>query len=186
MKKSALEAYLRSRFGEEAKLEAYGPIGKETKGARYKQYGYGAPVRLTCRVGRQLRQVVLETMSPGPFGHEHMADRAQAMLWDYDSYGRLPGHIKAVDVGAFTKEGELISVAPAVEFFVLTEWTEGASYHRDLERLATAARPTALDRKRTQALASYLARIHRVKKRDPQLYRRRMRELLGHGESSWV
>lgn len=182
LKKAALEAYLQSRFGPTAKLVAYGPIGKETKGARYKQYGYGAPVRLTCRIGQQVRQVVLETMSPGPFGHEHMADRAQAMLWDYDSYGRLPGHVKAVDVGAFTKQGELMSVAPATEYFVLTEWSEGTSYHRDLERLAAAARPTALDRKRTEALAGYLARIHRVKKRDQQLYRRRMRELLGHGE----
>ncbi len=182
LRKSALESYLQMRFGRGAKLLAYGPIGKETSGARYKQYGYGAPVRLTCRVGRTVRQVVLETMSPGPFGHEHMADRAQAILWDYDSYGRLPRHVKAVDVGAFTKKGELMSVAPAKEFFVLTEWSEGASYHKDLERLADAAKPTALDRKRVQALATYLATIHRVKRRDPQLYRRRLRELLGHGE----
>jgi hypothetical protein len=182
LKKAALEAYLRNRFGPTTTLLEYGPIGKETKGARYKQYGYGAPVRLTCRTGRMTRRVVLETMSPGPFGHEHMADRAQAMLWDYDSYGRLPAHVKAVDVGAFTKNGELISVAPAREFFVLTEWSEGASYHRDLERLAGRGKPGALDRKRTAALAGYLATIHRIKKRDPQLYRRRIRELLGHGE----
>ena len=32
------------------------------------------------------------------------------------------------------------------------------------------------------ALAGYLAGIHRVKQTDPQLYRRRLRELLGHGE----
>jgi len=183
LKKAALEAYLKARFGPTVELQAYGPIGKETKGARYKQYGYGAPIRLTFREkGKPIRQVVLGTMSPGPFGHEHPADRAQAMLWDYDCYGRLPGHIDALDVGAFTARGELMSVAEAKEFFLLTDWSEGETYHKDLERLAQAGKPTALDRKRTAALADYLATIHRLKRKDPQLYRRRLRELLGHGE----
>ena len=119
LRKSALEAYLRARFGPSTTLLAYGPIGKETTGARYKQYGYGAPIRLTFRVAGATRRVVLGTMSPGPFGHEHPADRAQAMLWDYDCYGRLPGHIAALDVGAFTEQGELMSVASAKEFFLL-------------------------------------------------------------------
>ncbi len=182
LKKIALESYLKARFGPSTQLLAYGPIGKETSGARYKQYGYGAPVRLTFRTEGQTSQVVLGTMSPGPFGHEHPADRAQAMLWDYDCYGRLPGHIAALDVGAFTKRGDLMSVAAAKEFFLLTQWSEGQTYHKDLERLAGATKLTAQDRKRTDALATYLAQIHRVKHKDPQLYRRRLRELLGHGE----
>jgi hypothetical protein len=182
LRKSALEAYLRARFGPSITLVAYGPIGKETTGASYKQYGYGAPIRLTFRAEGRTRHVVLGTMSPGPFGHEHPADRAQAMLWDYDCYGRLPSHIAALDVGAFTDEGELMSVASAKEFFLLTQWSEGATYHKDLERLAGATRPTVLDRKRVETLAGYLAAIHRVKHSDPQLYRRRLRELLGHGE----
>ena len=45
LKKTALESYLKARFGPSTQLLAYGPIGKETSGARYKQYGYGAPVR---------------------------------------------------------------------------------------------------------------------------------------------
>ncbi len=182
LNKSALETYLKDRFGPSTELCSYGPIGKETSGARYKQYGYGAPVRLIFRTKGKTRQVVLGTMSPGPFGHEHPADRAQAMLWDYDCYGRLPGHIAALDVGAFTEDGRLISVAEAKEYFLLTQWSEGETYHKDLERLAGATRPTALDRKRTTALADYLATIHRTKHKDPQLYRRRLRELLGHGE----
>ena len=136
LKKSALEAYLKTKFGPTTTLEAYGPIGKETSGARYKQYGYGAPIRLTFRVEGKTRRAVLGTMSPGPFGHEHPADRAQAMLSDYDCYGRLPRHIASLDVGAFTDDGELMSVAQAKEFFLLTEWSEGETYHKDLERLA--------------------------------------------------
>lgn len=182
LRKRQVEEYVRARFGPEAELESYGSIGKETSGPKYKQYGYGAPVRLNIRIGRRLIRVVLETMSPGPFGHEHMADRAQAILWDYDSYGRLPRHVPALDVGAFTGKGGLMSVAPAREFFVLTQWSEGEGYQKDLERLSNNGSSRAMDRRRAVAMADYLASIHRVKRRDPELYRRRLRELIGHGE----
>jgi phosphotransferase family enzyme len=182
LKKDLLERYLKDRFGPRTVLLSYGPIGKESSQGEYKQYGYGSPVKVTFRTGRSRRSAVLETMSPGPFGHEHMADRAQAILWDYDSYGRLPRHVKALDVGAFSSKQELFSVAQAREFFVLTQWTEGASYHTDLQRLAKGQSLRTLDRRRTKALAVYLAQIHRKKRRDPDLYRRRLRELIGHGE----
>ena len=182
LKKRSIDAYLRSRFGPKTALISYGPIGKESSKGTYKRYGYGSPVKLTFRVGRIRRAAVLETMSPGPFGHEHMADRAQAVLWDYDTYGRLPGHVEALDVGAFTSRRELFSVAKAREFFVLTQWVEGASYYDDLRRLVDGGALRTLDRRRTKALATYLATIHRRKRRDPALYRRRLRELIGHGE----
>jgi len=137
--KQSLERYLRSRFGPRASVVSFGPIGKESSKGLYKQYGYGAPVKITFRVGRSLKSAVLETMSPGPFGHEHMADRAQAMLWDYHTYGLLPRHVKALDVGAFTAGGSLFSVADAEELFVLTQWEEGTSYHVDLERVMKEA-----------------------------------------------
>jgi hypothetical protein len=180
--KDSLEAYLRSRFGPATRLLSYGPIGKESSKGTYKQYGYGAPVKLTFQTGGIRRSAVLETMSPGPFGHEHMADRAQAILWDYESYGRLPRHVTALDVGAFTANQQLFSVAKAREFFVLTQWADGASYYEDLRRLVGGGSLRALDRRRTKALAGYLATIHHRKRRDPSLYRRRLRELIGHGE----
>jgi hypothetical protein len=182
LKKQTLEQYLRVRFGAGVRLLSYGVIGKESLQGTYKRYGYGSPVKLTFRIGRTVRSAVLETMKPGPFGHEHMADRAQAILWDYDSYGRLPRHVKALDVGAFTADQELLSVAPAREFFVLTQWTEGTSYHLDLQRLAKGGVLKKQDRQRVVALARYLAQIHARKRRDPALYRRRLRELIGHGE----
>ncbi len=182
LKKRALEEYLRTRFGPEVTLLSFGVIGKASSKGAHKQYGYGTPVKLTYRIGREVRAAVLETMKPGPFGHEHMADRAQAMLWDYESYGRLPRHVKALDVGAFTGRQKLFSVAEGREYFVLNQWTEGASYHEDLERLAKGRSLRTLDRRRTIALARYLAQIHARKKRDADLYRRRLRELIGHGE----
>ncbi len=182
LKKPLLEQYLRTRFGPEVTLLSYGVIGKESSKGTQKRYGYGTPVKLTFRVGHRVQSAVLETMKPGPFGHEHMADRAQAMLWDYDSYGRLPRHVKALDVGAFTDKLELFSVAGAREFFVLNQWTEGAGYHLDLVRLMKGGALRTLDRERTKAMARYLAQIHAKKRRDADLYRRRLRELIGHGE----
>ena len=182
LSKQALEEYLRTRFGPRVELLSYAVIGKESSKGAQKRYGYGTPIKLTFRVGRRVRSAVLETMKPGPFGHEHMADRAQAMLWDYDSYGRLPRHVKALDVGAFGANQALFSLAEAREFFVLNEWTDGASYHGELERLAKGGTLRKLDRQRTVALARYLTRIHAKKRRDADLYKRRLRELIGHGE----
>jgi hypothetical protein len=182
LRKPALERYLRARFGSTTRLLSYGVIGKESSKGEQKRYGYGTPVKLTFAIGTRTQSAVLATMKPGPFGHEHMADRAQAMLWDYDSYGRLPRHVKALDVGAFDVKQELCSLAEAQEFFVLNEWTEGASYHADLERLAKGGSLRALDRQRAIALARYLAQIHAKKRRDANLYKRRLRELIGHGE----
>lgn len=177
-----LAAYLKQRFGPTATLVDYGRIGQESSESDLKGFGYGKPIRLRALVKGRPRSWVFGTMSPGPFGHEHPADRAQAMLWDYDSYGRLPRHIKAADVGAVTGEGSLVSVAEAKEFFVLTEWAAGDSYHHDFERLLKTGRLLPKDRRRATALAGYLATIHRRRHRDPSLYRRRIRELLGHGE----
>lgn len=182
LRKPALEQYLRARFGTKVRLASYEVIGKESSKGAQKQYGYGTPVKVTFRVGQVIRSAVLETMKPGPFGHEHAADRAQAMLWDYDSYGRLPRHVKSLDVGAFTDRQELISVAHAREFFVLNQWADGRSYHFDLERLAKGGALRKLDRDRARAMARYLAEIHGRKRRDANLYRRRLRELIGHGE----
>ena len=182
LRKDRLQQYLRDRFGPEVVLVSYEVIGKASSQGEQKRYGYGAPVKLTFRRGRRTQSAVLETMRPGPFGHEHMADRAQAILWDYDSYGRLPRHVKALDVGAFDGSQALFSVAEAREFFVLNEWAEGTSYHLDLDRLAKGRGLRRLDRDRVKTLARYLARIHATKRRDPDLYKRRLRELIGHGE----
>lgn len=182
LKKRALEQYLKTRFGPETKLLSQAVIGKESSTGTQKRYGYGTPVKLTFQIGRRVQSAVLETMKPGPFGHEHMADRAQAMLWDYDSYGRLPRHVKALDVGAFTEKQDLFSIAKARELFVLNQWTDGKSYHLDLERLLKGGALRALDRDRTSAMARYLADIHATKRPDADLYKRRLRELIGHGE----
>jgi hypothetical protein len=177
-----LERYLAARFGEEVRVTGILPLGEGTASGAAKEYGYGHPVKVEFAVRGESRAAVLETTSPGPFGHEHMADRAQMLLWDYGAYNSLPRHARALDVGSFDAQGNLRSVRDAREFFLLVDFVEGAGYIRDIARLQEGAPLRDLDLDRADALCDYLVRIHAVKGPDPGLYARRIRELVGHGE----
>src|SRR5262245_28762288 len=129
-----LSAYLRSLLGQDVQGVRVTPLAA-APGASIKDFGYGTPLRVDFEAGGRPRTVVLETMSAGAFGHEHMADRAQAMLWGHDAYGQLPRHVRSLDAGAFGRHGRLMSVGDAEEFFVLMEFVEGRGYYEDLQRM---------------------------------------------------
>jgi hypothetical protein len=176
----ALQAYLRALHGREASNVRVTPLGGGRQGD--KGYGYGVPLRVDYALGGEPRRAVLETVRPGPFGHEHMADRAQLMLWAHSAFGALPRHVASLDVGAVRADGALESLGSAEELFMLAEVVEGREYADDLLRLRGGAPAGAADYARADALCDYLAGIHRVAGPDPGLYVRRVRELVGHGE----
>ena len=147
-----------------------------------KGYGYGTPLRIDLTVEGAQRSVVFNTIKPGGFGHQRMSDRAAILLWQAQSFNALPSHIHALDVGALTRDGSAKTLGDCVELFLLTELVEGTEYHRDLDRIRDTGAVAALDLRRCQALAEYLAEIHAVKHSDPGLYERRIRELIGHNE----
>ena len=62
------------------------------------------------------------------------------------------------------------------------EKIEGKEYFIDLERIKKDGELTSTDILRTLALSSYLARIHANKHDDRELYLRKIRDLVGHGE----
>ncbi len=150
--------------------------------AGLKGFGYGEPIQVDFDVAGSPHSLVLSTLRPGPFGHEHPADRAQVLLWGFDAYGRLPHHVRPVDVGFVDAGGRLHSTAGAVEYFLLMERAEGEPYARHLERVRREGRLAAGDVDRAVALAEYLASIHAVPGTDPGLYHRRLRDTLGLGE----
>ncbi|RLF15891.1 MAG: aminoglycoside phosphotransferase family protein [Thermoprotei archaeon] len=174
-----LEAYLSRVFEAPVKLIKAERLGGEV--GDVKEFGYGAPRLLTFEVKGEVKRAVLQTMKPDHFGHEHVADRAHSLIWAYFAYPKLPRHVKALDVGAFTPRG-IVSLKGCEEFFLLVEAAEGREYWRDLEEIATRGELTQLDRERCRALSSYLAEIHSVRRNEPELYIRRIRELVGHGE----
>jgi len=156
------------------------PLGGGRQGD--KGYGYGIPLRLDYEVAGKPRRAVLESVRPGPFGHEHMADRAQLMLWAHDTFGRLPRHVASLDVGAVRKSGELLPLGDAQELFMLADFVDGREYADDLLRLKAGGAISGQDVKRSDALCDYLVGIHRVRGPDEGLYVRRVREVVGHGE----
>ena len=91
------------------------------------------------------------------------------------------GGARSIDVGYFDSEGRLSSCGEASEFFILMEKIEGKEYFFDLERVKEEG-ATDLDMRRAEVLSSYLAEIHAEKKDSPALYRRKIRDTVGHGE----
>jgi len=181
LSKGAIENYLRSVFGAATRVIGLKVLGgsesKDIKG-----YGYGTPVEIDYDCGGTQRHAVLHTVSPGPFGHEHMADRAQMLLWDHKAFNLLPRHVSSLDVGAFRPDGSAVSLGDVEEFFALTEYADGRCYVEDINRLRDSDRLNEIDIARADALCDYLIEIHRVAGNNPDLYVRRIRELIGHSE----
>lgn len=181
--KGTIGRYLQSVLGKPVRVRRITVLGEAAEDRAQKNCGYGTPMLVEYEsAGQETKRVVLHTMAPSHFGHEHMSDRAQILLWQRDAFNRLPRHIRAIDAGAFQKDGTLHSVGSPEEFFLLTEYAEGAGYFRDLARIARTGAMTELDVARADALADYLAEIHNVAGSDSALYVRRIRELVGHGE----
>lgn len=183
-KLAPLAEYLARVHGGRVDNVRVAPLGGGRQGD--KGYGYGVPLRLDYELEGKPRRAVLESVRPGPFGHDHMADRAQLLLWAHDAFNRLPKHVTSLDVGAVRRSGELVALGDAEEFFTLAEFVEGREYADDLLRLRSGSPLNDLDLERCEALCDYLVQIHRVRGPDPGLdpglYARRIRDLIGHGE----
>ena len=183
LKREAVEAYLRSLEGEDAELVGMKRLGETVPTTEdVKGFGYGSPVLLEYRAGGETRSAVLSTMRVQEgFGHDHFSDRAQVLLWQHSTFANLPKHARSIDVGYFSSDGDLSSCGDAREFFILMETIEGKEYFFDLERVKEEG-ATDLDMQRAEVLSTYLAEIHAKKKDSPALYRRKIRDTVGHGE----
>ena len=181
-----LREYLSSLYKGKVVLEYVGEIAKAPEKRVLKKelkgFGYGNPILVEFKIGGKRRRVVLETMRPGGFGHDYLADRAQSVILAHSTFNKLPTHVRSVDVGALTRTGSMLSAGDAAEYFLLVDYAEGEEYYKDLEKIKTEGKLYELDKRRSQALSNYLAKIHAVKRGDPQLYVRRIRDLIGHGE----
>lgn len=183
MNPGQVEQYLRTVLQEAVRVQALTPLGAPHGGSDLKGYGYGTPILVDYeRPDGEWRKAVLHTMSPNPFGHEHMADRAQVLLWQNSAFNQLPRHVRALDVGGIDAKGNLLSLGNVEEFCLLTDYAAGQPYACDLERIRQQGPADGADFARADALCDYLAEIHRLPINLPDLYIRRIRELVGHGE----
>ncbi len=124
LRTSEIERYLKTIAGPTAQLRSSKVLGEDTEDREVKGYGYGKPLLIEYEADTKSYRAVLHTVSPGPFGHEHMSDRAQAMLWDHSCFNLLPRHVRSIDVGTWRHDGTAVSLGDAEEFFTLTEYIE--------------------------------------------------------------
>jgi len=181
LNREEIERYMKTVMGADTRILNLKLLG-ESEDADIKAYGYGSPLQIDYECNGKQHRAVLHTISPGPFGHEHMSDRAQMLLWDHKTFNSLPRHVRSIDAGAFRRSGNAVSLGDAEEFFILTDYAEGRCYVEDVTRMRDDGRLTDLDATRADALCDYLVEIHRVKRDSPDLYARRIRELIGHSE----
>jgi hypothetical protein len=177
----ALVGYLAGIFRCPVEVLSVRPLGGDDA-EDVKGFGYGIPLAVRCRVGAETRELVVARTRPvSGFGHDYPADRAWQALFSHGAYNTFPRHARSLDVGCALASGALVSLGEAVEFFQLVEKVDGRLYRFDLDRLLTEE-ATDLDTVRAVALARFLATAHAARHDGPELYHRRIRELVGHGE----
>lgn len=181
--RAALARALGRLEGRPVEVVSLGGIAGDRAATELKHVGYGEPTRVRFRVGGEERSAVFRTMGPNWFGHDRRSDRACLALLAADTYGEPPRHVRALDVGALDAGGELVSLRDAGEFYLVTEYVDGALYAGDLRRVESRGAAEPLDVERARALAHYLVELHAAPVLGPpELYHRAVRDLLGSGE----
>ena len=183
------------------KIVYFGPLDKYEKDSAdrrgnknhdIKKLGYGSPYLIVYHESSSGGKVtekksILSTMRIGfGFGHDYRADRVDNNVLAFDTWNTLPQHCRVWDVGAFNRRDSApLSLGNYGEFFLLRPMIEGVEYYRDLDRIYETGRLEAPDLERAESLANYLAKIHNVKYRGEgrrELYSRKIRDTVGHGE----
>jgi hypothetical protein len=168
----ALKAYLKKQFTDIIQVD----IRKLGSGVQ----GSGFLIEMKTQEG--IRSYVVKTLLSEGLGHDYPSDRAGVFLLDLDEYKNLPRHVKAIDVLAEMEDGSIKSIGGGREYYLLMERGTGRHYFNDLTEFSKKDSLDETDRKKIEAMTSYLAGIHSVKKESKTLYWRKLRDTVGHGE----
>jgi thiamine kinase-like enzyme len=187
--KSQVEKYLSERLGKKSKLSYFGPLAEYQKSSStdVKKMGYGVPYLLVFTSEGKEKKLILSTIRVGHgFGHDFRSDRIENLVMAFDTWNSLPGHCKVNDLGGFRKQDSaMITLGDCGEFFIVRQMVEGVEYYKDLDRISATGKLESYDLERARALAKYLVRIHNIKNKRPadsELYVRKIRDTVGHGE----
>ena len=160
--RTKVQKYLKECYGINTKLLGIERLGQGVHGVAY---------LLKYRTSFEEKHVIMKTLFPSDFGHDHFSDRAQVLLLAHANYNEMQKHIKAVDVVGEAPD-RLISVKAAKEFYIFMEEAKGRSYFEDLNAILTRGRLTGRDIERVGMLTRLLAHIHNIKYREKISIRR--------------
>jgi len=81
MLEEKVRGYLENKFRTPVKIESV--KGLESKqGEEIKGFGYGKPYFIVFETGEgERKEVVISSMKGDGFGHDHLSDRAQILIW---------------------------------------------------------------------------------------------------------
>lgn len=178
-----IQAYLSQQVQKPVQIEQVEQLGSNKEGAAaLKAFGYGRPLCIVYTVDGESQRVVLRRVMRNGFGRERDSDRVAEIWRDFHTFNQLPQHVQTRDMVMVDENGRFTSIATAQELLLLTNYAPGQTYADNLLRIIKMGTTKEQDLQRAKALALYLANIHRLKHNDPLLWRRRLRDLIGHGE----
>jgi hypothetical protein len=178
-----LERFLGECFGAGVQLKGVGEIGTLDEQGM-KEFGYGKPLLVSYDQDGEGRQAVLSMMRGDKYGHQFSWDRAAILMFQFDAGARMEKHARPLGLGYVDGSGRLVPLKEPREFFIINEKVEGKDYFLDLERI----RKQGLEQKDlslAREFAAWLARIHADRRPEPDLYLRRVRQLIGDSECIW-
>jgi len=178
-----LEQYLQESLSGSVKLKGVGEIGALDEQAM-KEFGYGKALKVTYEKDGREEHVVFSTMRGDRYGHQFYWDRAAILMFEHDTGGRMEKHVRPQGLGYIDEEGHLVPVKKPKEFFIVNELAEGKPYFVDLERIKKGD-VYPRDKERAREFARWLARVHAQKFDAPDIYLRRVRQLIGDSECVW-
>lgn len=179
VKRLQLENYLSARLGRRVDSISLKKLGEGFHNAGF---------LLSFRVGRKRQNLVMRIVRGDTgWGHDYLGDRAAVLLLQHRLFNTAPQGTccKSLDVAALSESGDIVSLGDALEFFDLVEEVtdrQGKPYVEDLFRIARDRSVSERDLRRCDKLVEYLAALHSRKKNNPILYKRHIRDLVGHGE----
>jgi len=168
----ALKAYLKKEFKDIIQVD----IRKLGSGVQ------GSGFLIEMKTLDSIRSYVVKTLLSEGLGHDYPSDRAAVFLLDLDEYKNLPRHVKAIDVLSEMEDGSIKSIGGGREYYLLMERGTGRHYFNDLAEFSKKNSLDEKDRNKIEAMTSYLAEIHSMKKDSKTLYWRKLRDTVGHGE----
>ncbi len=174
LRQSQIKNYLSEIFKGEITDLKIGELGKGILGV-----GYALDFKVNGRPERK----VLKTLFKNHLGQDHFSDRAQSLILAHSNYGNIESHVSSFDVCGVKNNGAIVSIGQAKEFFILMDEAQGDDYFNDLNRISRSGRLAPRDKKRVESLANYLIKLHGLKHKSDSLYKRKIRDTIGSGQS---
>lgn len=179
----SIQKFLSASFHSRIRVLEAGKIGSLDEQGM-KDFGYGKPLQVSYTENGEEKHAVLSRMRGDSFGHQYYWDRAAVLMFQYETGKKIDRHVRPLALGYMDGQGRLIPVKDPREFFIVQEKVDGYDYFKDLERIRNGDfRPG--DEETARNFARWLAGLHSRKKEAPDLYRRRIRQLIGDSECIW-